>query len=168
MQNNPKATYTTVSILAIAMHFSLVMFCFMSFILSQTNQSTPVEASVESSQTYSIYYLVFATISLVNSILCAAVPAVFKRQTNVDPNDFTKKTNSLFLDFNNVTEELMRLTIIRFALAESVGIFGFVYSFLTKNFFAMLPFVFVALSLQIIVGPFVGKIISSNKPPEEF
>ena len=161
-----KPSFQTIAIVSLAMHFSILLITAITFFLGSTMNW---ELTLKIKPELQIVCFILSTLAIINALLSILIPTLFKRESNFE----TKSTNnfyqnevcdntakkSLFLYYLNLDQKTFSLTIIRFALAESVVLMGFVLSFLNQSTLAIIPFAFIALSLQIVFSPLLAKVI---------
>lgn len=145
-------------IISFAMHFSILIYVFIVFFLSQT-QGWPVKTWGEWIQPdFQVIFYVLVGVAVFNGFLTVIVPLLFSPRKP----DSTRPV-SLFFDFKNFTPRMFTQTILRLAFSESVAILGFVLAFLNQSPWLIVPFAVVALILQVVFAPWFqwGDAISS-------
>lgn len=162
--NTAQPTKQIISILALAMHVSILIFCGVVFFLaSQAPIETPWSSSFVLPEGLEILAPAFIGLAFVQAGLAIYFPVVAaKNDPSATPdlpaNDDQPKSK-LFFDFDKIDAKMMSLTVVRFALAESIAIFGFVLSFMAHTTVWIMAFAFVALVIQTLVGPFGAKLL---------
>lgn len=163
-------------IINLAMPISILIFVFVIFFMAH-EQSWSMVFTIQPEQ--QVLFLLLTVLSFVNAGLLVAAPRIFSGILNSKENSQDKKleaattyqaevnehsaNHSLFLDYRgDITNGIQSMTIFRFALAESIAIFGFVLSFINQSPLVILPYAFVAVTLQFIFGP-LSALIFRNK-----
>ena len=162
--NTTQPTKQVITIIAMAMHVSILIFFGLVYLLaSQAPVERPWISSFAVPHGNEIVVMVFTGMAAVLGGLSLFFPVIAAKSqkpviSDLPANDDKPKT-VLFFDFDKIDQNMLTLTIVRFALAESIAIFGLVLSFLSQSTAWVMPFAFVALSIQILVGPFGGKLM---------
>lgn len=164
MNNQTQPTLLAIKIINGAMMFSQLIFVFVAFMVSQGSDIQMQFKLREGTQTI---VMIFGMIAGMQSLMVLFAPKFLKRSTNqqvapkqnLSPEDLlnSEPASSLFFDFSSFDQYIYTTTIIRLALAESIGILGFVIAVLNKAVPLMLPFTLLSLSLQFVVGPFKSR-----------
>jgi hypothetical protein len=137
-----------IRIIAFAMHVSILIYGGALFILSKSGGW--ISSWVLEPEKQSTVY------TLAGAAVFSGIMALFwQRLLKTTPS------TPFFLDFSNVTPEVLKVTIVRMCVAEAVAIQGFVASLITQSLNWFLVFGAVGLFIQILIGPF-GRFMKGN------
>ncbi|MBX7148404.1 hypothetical protein K1X76_04910 [bacterium] len=166
MSSNKIPNIQTLKIISLALHFSLLMITGVCFFMG-TQNGWVMEFIIQPDKSFFFYAMLMA--ASVSVLLIVTWPfftlhppstmdeaKVYYQEREKSPFD------RMFYDFKNPTQDILAKTIIRMAGCESVALFGFVAAFLNQAPLLMLPFSFVALTLQFIFGPIYGSMRSGQ------
>lgn len=105
--------------------------------------------------------MAFCGVAFVNAFLSGGIKLILdkaqKPSQDLAAGYPGSSSSKLFYNWNAFTPAMATTTIVRLALAESIGILGFVLGHLNGSVMNMVPFLVVALFLQFLWSPFCRK-----------
>jgi len=147
-------------VIEMAMHFSILIYVFVLFSLAHS-AGTWASGWVLKPENQMLLY-VFVALSFASSMLVVMAPKfVANKKTAESGLNPGAPAEGIFLDYSQTDGRVNKITIMRMAFAESIAIYGFILAFLNQAAWLVLPFAVLALALQVIFGPAVGKMMGN-------
>lgn len=158
------AQYRVLSVQALAMHISLLIYAFIVYRLSSGPdwvREWRVKPELEP------LFLALCAVSLMAAVGTVYIPFIWAKlkprpvgKSLLPPGLQPSQEGSLFLDYRMVTSTTVALTILRLTMAESIAVFGLILAFTNESVQILGPFILASLALQLLFGPFFGHWLS--------
>ncbi len=145
--NQSPSNLTTVRILWGALMMSILIYVGISFVVAGASETAPADAEL-----LQIMQMGFAALSTMMVAIGSFIPRIFLSDTAIIalvPKGTTDRDEIERL----LLPKFFTASLLRFAMFESIAVYGFVLAFLAHDGMMIVPFAAVALVMDVIFFP---------------